>query len=230
MATIILSELERLAATALEHAGASPEAAAITAQALVYADAQGLASHGSSRVPQYAAHIRNQRVDGRATPRILRERGGACLVDAADGLALPACRLAVEEAIRRATVHGVAFCGVTNSHHFGPAGYHLEPVGREGMLGRAFTTSPGAMLALMVELMCCALTGAHFGFEADSFFTETGNRSRIGHAFIVIDPRALAGENVFFERIETLIAAMQLDPEVRLPGYRRYGLANEAGA
>ena len=88
----------------------------------------------------------------------------------------------------------------------------------------------GAMLALIVELLCCALTGAHFGFEADSFFPATGNRSRIGHAFLVIDPNALAGESTFFERIETLIVAMEMDPDVRLPGYRRYALANEAQA
>jgi (2R)-3-sulfolactate dehydrogenase (NADP+) len=88
----------------------------------------------------------------------------------------------------------------------------------------------GAMLALVVELLCCALTGAHFGFEADSFFTDTGGRSRIGHAFLVIDPSALAGDAVFLDRVETLVAAMQVDAEVRLPGYRRYGLAEKTVA
>jgi (2R)-3-sulfolactate dehydrogenase (NADP+) len=41
-----------------------------TAKALVAADAQGLASHGVSRVPQYAAHLRHGRVDGAAVPRV----------------------------------------------------------------------------------------------------------------------------------------------------------------
>jgi len=48
------------------------------------------------------------------------------LVDAADGLAFPACALAVGEAIARAREHGVAFAGVKNSHHFGVAAGHLE--------------------------------------------------------------------------------------------------------
>ncbi|WP_415793236.1 Ldh family oxidoreductase, partial [Bordetella tumulicola] len=87
----------------------------------------------------------------------------------------------------------------------------------------------GAMLALIVELLACALTGAHFGFEADSFFSEQGNQARIGQAFLVIDPGALAGRDVYLERVETLVAAMLADSDVRLPGARRAGLQKQAG-
>ncbi len=86
----------------------------------------------------------------------------------------------------------------------------------------------GAMLALIVELTVCALTGAAFGFEADSFFAETGNRPRIGQAFLVIDPAALAGAEVYHARLETLIAAMLADEGVRLPGARRQQLARQS--
>ena len=79
----------------------------------------------------------------------------------------------------------------------------------------------GAMLALTVELLVCALSGAAYGFESDSFFTEEGRPTRIGQAFLAIDPGALAGSDVFAERVETLIAAMTEDPGVRLPGERR---------
>ena len=54
----------------------------------------------------------------------------------------------------------------------------------------------GAMLALIVELLCVALTGANFGYEADSFFVDEGNQPRLGQAFLVIDPAALAGADV----------------------------------
>ena len=66
----------------------------------------------------------------------------------------------------------------------------------------------GALLAMVVELLCCALTGAAFGFEADSFFDDEGNRPRLGQALLVVDPGALAGAGAFAERIETLVAAM----------------------
>jgi (2R)-3-sulfolactate dehydrogenase (NADP+) len=79
----------------------------------------------------------------------------------------------------------------------------------------------GAMLALTVELLVCALSGSAFGFESDSFFTEEGRPTRIGQAILAIDPAALAGRAVFEERVETLIEAMLEDEDVRLPGERR---------
>ena len=118
-----------------------------TAHCLVAADAEGLASHGVSRVPQYASQLRLGRADGKAVPRIVRERGGACLVDAACGLAYEACALAVGEALRRAREHGVALSGVTNSNHFGVAAIHLAPVAAAGLVGLAFGNSPAAMPA-----------------------------------------------------------------------------------
>ncbi len=87
----------------------------------------------------------------------------------------------------------------------------------------------GAMLALTVELMVCALSGAAFGFESDSFFVEEGRPTRIGQAFLAIDPGALAGREVFLERVETLVAAMKQDAGVRLPGERRRGNRERAG-
>jgi (2R)-3-sulfolactate dehydrogenase (NADP+) len=310
-----IEQLTGLAGAALARAGADPDMAAATAAALVAAEAQGLASHGLSRVAQYAGHLRRGRVNGAAHPRVKQLRPAALLVDAEEGLAFPACALAVREAIRSARECGAAFAGVTNSHHFGAASYHLEPVAAAGMLGLGFGNSPaampawggkralfgtnpiaaifprraapplvidlslsevargklmvaakegkpipagwaldkdgnpttdpkaglegmmlpaggvkGAMLALIVELLCCALTGAAFGFEADSFFTEEGNRPRIGQAFLVVDPAAMAGLDVFDERIETLVAAMLADPGVRLPGQRRTALARAAEA
>ena len=86
----------------------------------------------------------------------------------------------------------------------------------------------GAMLALMFELLCTSLTGAAIGPEADSFFSEEGNRPRIGQAFIAIDPSALAGNEKYLERLETVLSAMQADPEVRLPGARRFAARKSA--
>lgn len=86
----------------------------------------------------------------------------------------------------------------------------------------------GAMLALTVELMVCALSGAAYGFESDSFFTEEGKPTRIGQAILGIDPRALAGNDVYLERVETLVETMSADPEVRLPGERRRRNADQA--
>lgn len=79
----------------------------------------------------------------------------------------------------------------------------------------------GAVLALVVELICSALTGAALGFEADSFFVEEGNSPRIGQAILAIDPGALVGFDHYAERVETLLSFIQQDEYVRLPGSQR---------
>src|SRR5262249_2066923 len=86
----------------------------------------------------------------------------------------------------------------------------------------------GAMLALTVELLVCALSGAAYGFESDSFFTEEGRPTRIGQAFLAIDPGALVGREGFYDRVEALVEAMTEDPAVRLPGDRRRQNREEA--
>lgn len=90
------------------------------------------------------------------------------------------------------------------------------------MLAFGSITSPkGALLALMVEVLVTTLIGANFSFEASSFFVAEGNRPRIGQAFIVIDPQALAGRDAYLTRIEVLVGEMLRDEGVRLPGDRR---------
>lgn len=93
--------------------------------------------------------------------------------------------------------------------------------GLEGMM-LAMGGTKGAMLALTIELLTCALAGAAFGFETPSNFIETKEPSRIGQAFLAIDPTALAGHAVYFERVETLVNEMLQDEGVRLPGVRRH--------
>jgi (2R)-3-sulfolactate dehydrogenase (NADP+) len=86
----------------------------------------------------------------------------------------------------------------------------------------------GAMLALAFELVCAALTGSAIGPEADSFFSEEGNKPRIGQAFLAIDPGALAGRERYFERVETVVMTMLADEGVRLPGSKRFASARRA--
>jgi (2R)-3-sulfolactate dehydrogenase (NADP+) len=301
-------ELHRLARTALEKAGANSKMAEAAARHLVRAEAQGLPTHGMSRVPFYCGMLRKGRADGAAQPAMVADRAGVCLIDNHDGLPYVSAQWAVQEAIQRARRNGIAFAGIRNSAHVGVLGIHVEEIAAAGLVGFGFTNSPaaippwggkkalfgtnpvaaafprkdaqplvidlamttvvrgrimmamkrgeripegwaldrngkpttdpkeaiehgslfpiggakGAMLALMFELICAALTGAAIGPEADSFFSEEGNRPRIGQAFIAIDPGGLAGMDRYWERTETIVSTMLADPEVRLPGARRF--------
>ncbi|GBU15481.1 lactate dehydrogenase [Polaromonas sp.] len=140
-------ELKALIETALKKAGASAQQATATALALVAAEASGLPSHGLSRVPMYVGHLKAGRVIGAAVPVIKNQRASAVLIDAGNGFAFPACLMAVEEAIARASQTGIAIAAVTNSHHFGMASYHLDAVASAGMVGIACGNSPAAMPA-----------------------------------------------------------------------------------
>ena len=142
-----LAELRMRVAAELQRAGAGAEMAESTARALVLAEAQGLSSHGLSRVVQYATHLRNGRVNGAARAQLLRRKGGALVVDAQEGLAFPACDLAVREAVALAREQGVVFAGVVRSHHCGVVVDHLRAAAAAGMVGLGFANSPAAMPA-----------------------------------------------------------------------------------
>lgn len=315
---LTVAEVEALVESALRRAGASDAMANSAARALVLAESQGLNSHGLGRVNQYLTHLRNGRANCQARAAVVRRKGGALLVDAQEGLAFPACEMAVQEAVAAAREHGVAFAGVVRSHHCGVVVDHLRAVAEAGMVGLGFANSPaampaaggrhpifgtnpvaaifprrgadplmidlslsevargklmvaakegraipegwaldaagrpttdpragmhgsmlpigavssskGAMLALVVELLVTAVIGAQFGFEASSFFVDEGNRPGIGQAFIVIDPGALAGRDAFMDRVEVLVGEMLRDEGVRLPGARREALRQRAQA
>ena len=142
-----LAELRTRVAAELQRAGAGAAMAESTARALVLAEAQGLSSHGLSRVTQYATHLRNGRVNGGAQAQLLRRKGGALVVDAQEGLAFPACDLAVREAVALAREQGVVFAGVVRSHHCGVVVDHLRAAAAAGMVGLGFANSPAAMPA-----------------------------------------------------------------------------------
>lgn len=147
MAQLTLDQAYHLAHRALSAAGANAVMAASTAAALVRADAQGLASHGLSRIPQYTAHLRNGRANGAAVPTVLRHKGAAILIDAQEGLAFPACDLAMAQGVAAARALGVAFVGIQNSHHCGVVVDHLRTATAAGMVALGFSNSPSAMPA-----------------------------------------------------------------------------------
>lgn len=316
MSRLTIQQVTERVQQALAAAGANDAMACSVARSLVLAESQGLTSHGLGRVSQYCTHLRNGRVNGAAVPSVLRRQGGALLIDAQEGLAFPACDLAIAEAVELARTQGVAIAGVVNSHHSGVVVDHLRAVAAAGMVGLGLSNSPaampaaggrhpifgtnpiaaafprrdadpllidlslseaargkvmvaakrgepiplgwaldvdgrpttdakaalkgsmlpigaassskGAMLAMVVELLVTAVIGANFGFEASSFFVDEGNRPHLGQVFIVIDPGAMAGRAAYLDRVEVLMTEMLSDEGVRLPGSRRELLRRNA--
>ncbi|MFQ5971235.1 MAG: Ldh family oxidoreductase [Alphaproteobacteria bacterium] len=298
-------ELEDLAARGLERAGTRSDAARSVARALVKANADGLASHGLARLPTYCAQVRAGKVDGGAVPTGSRLGASGARIDAGSGFAFPALDLAIEMAAEMARETPVVALAVTNSHHFGIAGHHVERLAERGLVGLIFGNSPagiapwggarplfgtnpiafacplpdlpplvvdvslskqargkvmiaaregrpipegwaidsggrpttdpeaalagsmlpmgdakGAALALAVEVLSAALTGANFGYEASSFFDDKGGPPRVGQFMLALAPEPFS-DGTFLDRVGRLVDAILAEPNTRLPGSRR---------
>ena len=77
----------------------------------------------------------------------------------------------------------------------------------------------GAALALMVEILCAAVAGAGFAWEASSFMDANGGPPKLGQFLIALDPSHFAG-GTFLPRMGELMKAVEADG-ARLPGDRR---------
>ncbi|NIM27225.1 MAG: Ldh family oxidoreductase [Gammaproteobacteria bacterium] len=145
MGRISLDAIEELACAALVAANTSQANARSVAAALVAADADGLASHGVSRVPFYADQAASGKVNGHAVPRLEQPAAAALRVDAADGFAYPAIRVGLERAVGVAADAGVAALSIANSHHCGACGYHVEQVAARGLVALGFSNTPAGI-------------------------------------------------------------------------------------
>jgi (2R)-3-sulfolactate dehydrogenase (NADP+) len=175
MSKIDLKALEELAIRALVAGNTSEANASVVAAALVAADADGLTSHGVSRVPFYADQAASKKVDGHATPVLERHAAAAVRVDAADGFAYPAIRLGLDRAVDVADEIGVAAVSIGNSHHCGACGYHLEGVANRELLALGFSNTPAAIAPW-------GGTRGSFGTNPISFACP-----RRGHPPIIVD-------------------------------------------
>lgn len=143
--TISLSDAHALALKALVAAGTADVNARAVADALVAAEADGLASHGLSRVAAYADQAKAGKVDGKAVPVLVATAPGALTVDAKDGFAYPAIAAGLARGAEMAKAAGVVGIGIGNSHHFGAAGLHVETAAVAGLVALAFGNSPSAI-------------------------------------------------------------------------------------
>lgn len=145
MTKVSLDELYDLAVDVLVAAKTSPENAAAVARALVKADADGIPSHGVSRLPAYADQAMAGKVDGFAAPDISFPAKASIRVDARSGFAYPAIEQAQVTAMEHIKEMGILGVAVGNSHHAGVAGHHVEAFADKGYIALGFSNSPAGI-------------------------------------------------------------------------------------
>jgi len=127
--------LEAFVARSLTAVGLPPSDAELAAQLMVLADLRGAEGHGIFRLPQYIRRIRAGGMNVRPTVRIVRETEATALVDGDNGMGHLVMRFAAQVAMHKAERAGVAWVGVRQSNHAGPASlYAMMPLERD-MIG-----------------------------------------------------------------------------------------------
>ncbi len=144
---LTIAEVEKLAMTALAHAGARPQAAASLAAAIAAAERDGIASHGLAYLATYCQHLQCGKVVPDAMPQIARPSPGVVTVDAQSGFAHPAIDAGFAELIPLARTQGIATLTIRNSYNCGVLGYHTENLARAGLVGLGFTNAPASIAA-----------------------------------------------------------------------------------
>jgi len=122
----------------LEAVGLPPGDAAGVAELMTLADLNGADGHGVFRLPQYTRRIRNKGINVRPDIRVVSERAAMALVDGDNGMGHLVMRFAAETAIRKARTAGVAWVGVRQSNHAGPASLYAAMPLTHDMVGLYF--------------------------------------------------------------------------------------------
>lgn len=140
-----LDEATEYCAEVLIKHNTNPENAWSVAEALVAAEADGLAGHGLSRLPTYAGQAASGKVDGLALPKQEDRAPAVIAIDAGNGFAYPAIDLALRALPTRARIFGLASSTIFRSHHCGAAGLTVERLADAGFVAMMFANTPQAI-------------------------------------------------------------------------------------
>ncbi|MBN9088326.1 MAG: Ldh family oxidoreductase [Reyranella sp.] len=121
--------------------------AASTAEIMSWADLHGIDTHGISMVPPYDERRRNNKIDMRAEPKVVKETPVSVLIDGGGGLGHPNARRGMELAIEKAKKTGIGVAAVRNSGHFGACGFYALMAVEADLIGMTTTSASGIQVA-----------------------------------------------------------------------------------
>ena len=143
--TLTLDEIYQISLQALLACGASELNAGALARATAAAEAEGVSNVGLAHLPDYLKAIRNGKINGQAKPTLQKTGAGSLLVEADNGLTMPAFDLAFSALIDAAKTTGIAALAVRNTYTCGVVGYYVECIAEQGLVGQAYANSPAMM-------------------------------------------------------------------------------------
>lgn len=121
--------------------GCSESDARLAATVLVSADLRGIDSHGVARLNGYVRLWEAGRINATPDIQIVHQSPSTAVVDGDAGLGLVVAPWAMNVAIEKARTCGTGWVSVSNSNHFGIAGYHAMMALEHDMIGIAMTNA-----------------------------------------------------------------------------------------
>jgi ureidoglycolate dehydrogenase (NAD+) len=151
---VAVDKLHAFTKAAFVAGGLSPADASIGADVLVTTDAWGVFTHGTKNLRGYLRLLQAGGLQARAQPTIATQGAAWAVIDGHAALGMITSVFAMQTAIAKAKVCGIAYVGVRNSSHYGAAGYYTWLAAREGLIGLSMANdipsvvAPGARAAI----------------------------------------------------------------------------------
>lgn len=128
--------MENFMTDVLISSGIIEEDARIISDVLIEADKLGIDSHGIGRLKSiYYDRIKDGIVNPVTKINVLKDTPTTAVLDANNGMGHVVSYKAMNMAIDKAKQYGMGMCAVTNSSHFGIAGYYANMATKNGMIG-----------------------------------------------------------------------------------------------
>jgi ureidoglycolate dehydrogenase (NAD+) len=144
---VSFSQLHAFVKTAFEGVGMSAIDANIGADVLVTTDAWGVFTHGTKNLRGYLGRLKAGGLRPAGRPRVVAEGPAWAIVDGDAALGMVTSVHAMQNAIAKAKIAGMAYVGVRNSSHYGAAGYYAWLAAREGLIGLSMANDTPSVAA-----------------------------------------------------------------------------------
>jgi LDH2 family malate/lactate/ureidoglycolate dehydrogenase len=136
-----IEQLHEFVTRVFTHFGVPHDDAQQAADVLAAADLRGIDSHGVARLRSYFDMLTLGRINPKPNVRIVRELPGTATVDGDNGLGLVVGPKANAIAMEKALAVGSGWVSVSNTNHFGIAGYYPLQALKHDLIGWAMTNA-----------------------------------------------------------------------------------------
>ncbi len=134
-------DLKTFSAEVFRHFGIAEADARQAADVLARSDLRGIDSHGVARLHTYFDMLESGRINPKPNIKIVRQKASVASIDGDNGLGLVVGPKANEIAMDKAEKFGSGWVSVSNTNHFGIAGYYPLKALERDLIGWAMTNS-----------------------------------------------------------------------------------------